>query len=126
MSYTQNFFIRKDAASRGAILSGYHGTVEFDWGTNEVILHSHHVPRTAVYKFGKEEGHGGGDLMLAKNFIDVVMGTAKSEATLESGLWSVLMCLTAKESAEKNIVMDVDFEGLAPANAEISSCQHAS
>jgi len=110
VSYTQNFFVRKSVARRGAVLSGYRGTVEFDWGTNEVILHSHYSPRTAVYKFGKEEGHGGGDIKLAKNFIDVVLGEAESETPLESGLWSVLMCLSAKDSAEQNIVVDINFD----------------
>ena len=31
--YTQNFITRKDAGKRGAIIIGYKGTLEFDWGT---------------------------------------------------------------------------------------------
>ena len=101
VAYSQNFFARKGAAKRGARLIGYQGTVEFDYYTNEVKVFMHHLSRVETYKIDREfdQSHGGGDLVLAKNFLDVIEGKAETVAPLSAGLLSVLMCLKAKESA---------------------------
>jgi predicted dehydrogenase len=101
VSYSQNFFARKGAGTRGARLLGYKGTLEFDWYTNQLKVYMHHTPRLENYELKTEdEFHGGGDAVLARNFVEVIQGKAKSNSTLESGLLSALMCLKAKESAE--------------------------
>ena len=97
--YSQNFFARKGAAKRGARLLGYKGTLEFDWYKDELKVFMHHTPQVEKYKLGAALGHGGGDLVLAKNFLDVIEGKAETLAPLSAGLLSVLMCLKAKESA---------------------------
>ena len=111
MSYTQNFFARKSAAKRGAILSGYKGSVEFDWFKDAFYVYPHHSPRTEKHSYDKTAvEHFGGDELLTRNFIGVVMGTEESVSPLKAGLMSALMCLKAKESAEKNMAMDIDFD----------------
>lgn len=98
--YTQVFFTRGDAAARGATISGYRGTLKFDWHTNELKLVNHFAPATKIKK-GKKGSHFGGDDELARNFISVIQGKAGSRTPIETGIQSVYACLAAKESAEK-------------------------
>ncbi|MFD0693798.1 Gfo/Idh/MocA family protein [Paenibacillus sp. GCM10027628] len=100
-AYSQNFYARRGAGLRGARLLGYKGTLEFDWYTGSLKVHMHHTPRVETYEIKTEDdSHGGGDEVLARNFVDIVLGKAKSHSTLASGLLSALMCLKATESAE--------------------------
>lgn len=109
ISYTQNFFARRAAAKRGAILLGYKGTLEFDWYTGEIKVCMHHTPRVDTYKFDATDGsHFGGDDVLAANFIKLIQGQEDSIATLESGLISSLMCIKAKQSAQTRQFMKID------------------
>ena len=114
--YSQNFFARQEAGARGARFFGYKGTVEFDWYTDEVRVFFHHVPKTATYKFDTSKlGHGGGDVTLAWNFIEIMRGEARSVSPLSAGLRSTLMCLKAKESAQTHSFQDIpDVPGLEP------------
>ncbi|MCL6629242.1 MAG: gfo/Idh/MocA family oxidoreductase, partial [Armatimonadetes bacterium] len=53
--------------------------------------------------------HGGGDTVLADNFIRVIRGQARSASPLSAGLLSALMCLKAKESAMTNTYQEVKW-----------------
>jgi hypothetical protein len=53
--------------------------------------------------------HGGGDTVLADNFVRVIRGEAKSIAPLDAGLLSVLMCLKAKQSAATRTFQEIGF-----------------
>ncbi|TFE24705.1 Gfo/Idh/MocA family protein [Cohnella luojiensis] len=109
VSYSQNFFARRGAAARGARLLGYKGTLEFDWYTNKLKVFMHHAARVEKYDLNTDEGgHGGGDEVLAKNFIRVMQGREASVAPLDAGLLSALMCLKAKQSAETNAFLSLD------------------
>ena len=112
MVYTQNFFVRnKHAAKRGAIFSGEGGTVEFDWVTSEIKVRKNYTPHDCVYKIETVGNHGGGDIKLADNFYDVMMGTDVSHTPLEEGLSSAYLCLKAKESAETGKFVDIEYKG---------------
>jgi len=102
VTYNQNFFARNKAAARGAKVFGYNGTLEFDWFKDELNVFMHHTPRVESYKVDTEmQSHGGGDEVLAKNFIDILRGKETiSVAPIEAGILSALMCLKAKESAQ--------------------------
>ena len=97
--YTQVFFARRDAASRGATVSGYQGTVRFDWFTGELQRIRHHAPFSATERAAGGAAHFGGDLELARNFVAVVRGGAASRTPIESGIQSAYACLAARESA---------------------------
>lgn len=99
--YTQVFFTRRDAATRGAIISGYNGTLNFDWYTNELKYTRHHSPFTDTVKAGEGMSHFGGDLELAYDFINLIKGTGKSRTGIQLGIQSVYACLAAKESVKK-------------------------
>lgn len=108
--YSQNFFARKKAASRGARFFGYKGTVEFDWYTDEVKVYMHHTPRVETYKIDSSKmSHAGGDAVLAQNFIGVMKGKERSLSPLSAGLLSALMCLKAKESAQTGTFQDIKW-----------------
>lgn len=98
--YTQVFFTRRDAKRRGSVISGYHGTLEFDWMKNELRRVRHHEPFTDTVQADAGEEHHGGDQALARNFIAMIRGQAESLAPSETGLQSVYACLAAKESVE--------------------------
>ena len=53
--------------------------------------------------------HGGGDEVLALNFLKVIEGKEKSVAPLSDGILSALICLKAKESALKNRFVEIAF-----------------
>ena len=110
VSYSQNFFARKGAATRGATLIGYKGTLQFDWYTDELKVYMHHSPRVETHKIdSKAMSHGGGDLVLARNFLDVILGKGNSVSPLQAGLMSVLMCLKAKESAKTHTFQEISY-----------------
>lgn len=97
--YSQNFFVRRGTAARGARFIGYKGTLEFDFYTNEVKVIMHQNSRVEIHKFDSADDHFGGDTVLARNFIQLMRGEAESVSPLEGGLASALLCLKAKESA---------------------------
>ncbi len=99
--YTQVFFPRRDAAARGSSISGYLGTLKFDWFENEIKYVRHHKPFTDIVKAGSVASHFGGDAILARNFINIVKGKEKSIASINDGIQSVYVCLAARESAKK-------------------------
>jgi predicted dehydrogenase len=106
-AYTQVFYTRRDAAARGATVSGYNGTVSFDWYKNEMSYVRHHEPFSDVIRAGEGMSHFGGDMELAYDFMGLVSGTAKSRTPIQAGLQSVYACLAAKESAETGRFIDV-------------------
>jgi predicted dehydrogenase len=99
-AYSQVFYTRRDAGARGSVISGYHGTVSFDWYTNELKRVRHHSPFTARMTSGEGLSHFGGDLVLSYNFMDLVKGRAASRTPISIGLQSIYACLAAKQSAE--------------------------
>lgn len=111
VSYSQNFFARKEAAARGARLLGYNGTLEFDWRKDELKVFMHDTPRVETYKLDSSKmSHGGGDAALVLNFIRVMQGRERSVAPIEAGLLSVLMCLKATLSSQTNTFQEIAFE----------------
>ncbi|MDH7569885.1 MAG: Gfo/Idh/MocA family oxidoreductase [Armatimonadota bacterium] len=97
--YTQVFYSRRDAGTRGATISGYHGTLRFDWYTNELRRIRHHFPFSDTIRAGAGMGHFGGDRELAYDFIGVIQGRATSRTPIQVGIQSIYACLAAKESA---------------------------
>ena len=120
VSYSQNFVTRKKAARRGATLIGYHGTVEFDWVMDTIRVHMHHVHRSETIQLDSAaNAHGGGDAILARNFVDVIRDGAPSITPLSTGLLSTLMCLKAKESAETRTFQDIVY----PSTVDVRSAE---
>ena len=105
--YSQDFISRKGAAKRGAIFTGYKGTVEFDWYTNTVKVFMHTENRQETYQINAAGGHSGGDLALAKNFINVMRGKEKSVSSIFDGILSARMCLQAQRSTETGLYCDI-------------------
>ncbi|MBT5964762.1 MAG: Gfo/Idh/MocA family oxidoreductase [Gemmatimonadetes bacterium] len=109
--YTQVFFARRDAGTRGANVSGYLGSVSFDWYTDELKRVRHHAPFSAVEKASGVASHFGGDLELARDFVALVENGAAPRTPIETGIQSVYACLAAKQSAEKGRFVDVRLVG---------------
>lgn len=105
--YSQVFYARRDAAVRGATVSGYDGTVQFDWYANELKRVRHHAPFSATERASSGMSHFGGDGELAQDFIGLVRGTATSRTPIETGIQSVYACLAARESADTGAFVDV-------------------
>lgn len=110
VSYSQNFFVRRRAATRGARLIGYKGTLEFDFYTDTVKVYMHHTPRVDTYALDPDQAHFGGDAVLAQNFIEMMKGIGKPLSTLESGLLSALICLKARESAQSSTFQEIVWD----------------
>ena len=106
-AYSQVFYIRRDAHGRGATVSGYEGTVSFDWYTNELKRVRHHAPFSDTIKADGSLSHFGGDTALTDNLFDVLEGHAESRTPIELGIQSVYACLAAKESAHKGRFVQV-------------------
>ncbi len=99
VTYTQNFISRRSAQARGVHITGYKATLKFDWSDDKLIIINHHKPTTETISFDSTDGHGGGDDVLAKNFIDVIVGKAESQTPIEDGLISAAICIAARKSA---------------------------
>ncbi|MCF7689454.1 MAG: Gfo/Idh/MocA family oxidoreductase [Cephaloticoccus sp.] len=106
--YTQVFYTRNSAATRGATISGLKGTLRFDWYGNDlrVVPHAEDT-QPEIYRPAAGLEHFGGDAVLLANFRDVVRGKASSVSPLRAGLQSVHACLAAKRSAETGRFVDV-------------------
>jgi hypothetical protein len=99
--YSQVFFTRRDAGARGATISGYYGTVSFDWYSNTARRVRHHESFTDEVKAGSGASHFGGDAELADDFLALITGKSKRSRTpIETGIQSVYACLAARESAQ--------------------------
>lgn len=98
--YSQVFFARHEAAARGATVSGYKGTVAFDWYEGVLRHVRHFSPFADTSRAGEKAAHFGGDVMLARNFLDVVRRGERSRTPIQAGLQSVYACLAAKASAQ--------------------------
>jgi predicted dehydrogenase len=99
-SYSQNFLSRRAAYRRGATVIGYEATLEFDLAPMELrIIHHRSAKVEQVQVDVGGEAHGGGDLILAQSFLDLLKGRARPDASLKDGLLSAAMCLAARESA---------------------------
>jgi predicted dehydrogenase len=109
VSYSQNFFARRGAGTRGARFLGYKGTIDFDFMTGKVKVYMHHTPRVETYEFTAADGHFGGDSTLVRNFGDVILGKSKSISSLDDGMLSALLCLKAKESAETHMFQTISW-----------------
>jgi len=100
-SYSQNFITRRSAGKRGAIITGYEATLEFDWYSETIRIVDHHRHRVDTIKSTSFGGHGGGDNVLCRNFVDVVRGKAEPLTNILDGIRSVAMCLAAKRSCRE-------------------------
>lgn len=99
-SYVQNFIARRKAASRGATLIGEKATLSFDWYTNLIRVVEHENDRVDEIRIdANAEGHGGGDGGLARNFVEVMRGTAPSLTPIADGILSAATCLAARDAA---------------------------
>ena len=110
--YTQVFFSRRDAGRRGAVISGYDGTVDFDWYRNDLIRVRHHQPFTDRITAGAGMSHFGGDTELARNFIAMIEGREEPVADIRDGIRSVYACLAARDSSKRG--ESVKVRQLAP------------
>ncbi len=106
-AYTQVFYTRRDAGTRGSTVSGYQGTVGFDWYTGEIHRVRHHYPLSDTTKGTDGAGHFGGDHELAYDFLNIVNSRGISRTTVWMGIQSVYTCLAAKESSETGQFVDV-------------------
>jgi predicted dehydrogenase len=108
-SYSQNFYVRKKAGARTFRFIGYEGTLEFDYFTSQIKVFMHHEDHTEVHDIGSSgDDHGGGDVMLCENFIEMMQG-GKSKTPLDAGLLSVLMCLKAKEASITKMYQEIKW-----------------
>lgn len=106
VNYNQNFFARMSAARRGARFYGYKGTLEFDWYTNELKVFNHTANRVDTYKLETKGDHFGGDMKLAKLYMELLKGESK-DSYLDQGIESARMCLAARESCETGKFMEM-------------------
>jgi len=113
--YTQVFFTRRDAACRGATVSGYMGTLEFDWYRNQLNYTRHHRPFSDTVSTDPGLSHFGGDAELARDLVNLVKDSrAVSRTPIQTGLASVYTCLAAKESYQKGRFVNVRQVGRVP------------
>lgn len=98
VTYTQNFVTRRPAGRRGAVITGYNATLEFDWRSESIVVHDHQRARTDRIEVKATTGHSGGDMVLWRNFLEVVSGNSAADPDLLDGIRSADLCLRARES----------------------------
>ncbi len=100
-NYSENHFARKGAGRRGATITGYSGTLNFDFYTGEIKVYRHHSPVVETYQIQKGMSHFGGDHALMYNFVRMMSGDTTVAPTMEEGFISTIMCMSARDSIEK-------------------------
>ena len=104
--YTQVFYT-KGYPRRGATLSGFRGTLDFEWHRGDIQVYHHRDPFKERHELANTESHFGGDEPLAQAFVDLVTKGTPSPTPLTVGLESVYACLAAKQSAETGAFVEV-------------------
>ncbi|MBE6965678.1 MAG: Gfo/Idh/MocA family oxidoreductase [Ruminococcaceae bacterium] len=99
-NYVENHFVRKGAGARGGRISGYSGTLDFDWYKKEVNVFRHHSRVSETYRVDHDMGHFNGDESLMFDFVKLMHGINDTTATMEAGFVSTLMCMAARKSIE--------------------------
>jgi predicted dehydrogenase len=110
-SYSQNFVSRRSAHARGARVTGYEATLEFDWTKGSIRIIEHHGKEIDEIKVPVIDGHAGGDEELSRNFLAVIRKEELSQCTLADGILSATMCLAARSSAETGTFRPVRLPG---------------
>jgi predicted dehydrogenase len=123
-AYSQNFVSRRSAAQRGARITGYLGTLTFDWFTESIQIIEHHGKAVENVKVTVTEGHHGGDVSLARNFIEVMRGNDVSRSPLGDGILSAALCLAARESESSRRQEPVLIPDLAPERPHVEVTLH--
>ncbi|MCL5271126.1 MAG: Gfo/Idh/MocA family oxidoreductase [bacterium] len=110
--YSQNFFARKSAITRGGVLVGYKGTIEFDFYTSEIKVIYHHRPRVDTINVSQSAGsHLGGDLNMLLHYFDILRGKSPTTGSpIREGIASALTALKARESAESRTFREIDYD----------------
>lgn len=104
--YTQVFYT-KGLSRRGATLSGFRGTLDFEWYRGDIQINHHRDPFRERHEISNTDSHFGGDSPLCKAFVDLVTKGTPSPSPLSAGLESVYACLAAKQSAETGLFVPV-------------------
>ncbi len=113
VAYSQNFISRKATGQRGATITGYDGTLHFDWYTDKIRVVDHHKNADRVDEISVKatSGHGGGDAILCQMYIDLIRQQKAPDANLYDGLVSASMCLSARDSCENNVFAKIPTVG---------------
>ncbi len=119
-SYTQNFVARRSAATRGARITGYLATLEFDWHHNSLTWTEHHGRQVKTESLAEPVGgHGGGDTELLRNFLAVIRRREASISPLQDGILSAAMSLAARDAVQSGRSEPVRRFGNRPTGAFI-------
>jgi predicted dehydrogenase len=110
-SYSQNFVSRRSAHARGARVTGYEATLEFDWAKQLIRVVEHHGKGVQEISIPAIEGHNGGDEYLVRNFLGIIRGEESSKSTLADGILSAAMCLAARTSANTATFRPIEVPG---------------
>ena len=102
--HTQNFIVSGGAGRRGARLVGDRGVLEIDFNNSKLRLHA--MPQNSITEYSVSSGalsHYGGDRKLVKEFIELMKTGKRSSCDLiyGKGIYGTMICLAARESAEK-------------------------
>lgn len=109
INYNHNFVVKKSAGRRGCRIIGTEGSVEFDFYTAEIRQDRYFTPQSITHQFHFPAGqHFGGDEQLALDFLRVLDGSP-AQSDLQAGLVSAACCLAARESAELERFIPVDY-----------------
>ncbi len=104
--YTQVFFSAR-YQRRGATVSGFKGTIEFDWYTGKLLTTHHRAPFTEHTDIDMGDDHFGGDSALAASFLATIRDGAEPIVSIREGIESAYACLAAKQSAESGQFVNV-------------------
>jgi predicted dehydrogenase len=108
-AYSQNFVSRRSAAWRGARVSGYRATLQFDWYKDAISVIDHHTNLVDEIRAVATDDHHGGDTVLMRNFLDVIQHVDFPQSTLADGILSATMCVAAQSSEDNG-----EFEIVGP------------
>ena len=97
--YTQNFVARKKAGKRQIRIIGLKATLEFNFTDGSLTVYHHYENRVERHQVDQQDGHAGGDILLARAFLDVMEGKP-SVSPLADGIASARICLRATEAAQ--------------------------
>lgn len=100
-NYIENHLARKKAGGRGGRITGYAGTVDFNWYDSTITVYRHHNSTVEKHQLDNSGGHLGGDAILMYDFVKMMHGINDTAVGMDRGMVTNLMAMAAHKSLDE-------------------------
>ena len=106
-NYVENHVARKNAGGRGGRITGYAGTVDFNWYHNTITVTRHHASTVEKHQIETHAEHSGGDSVLVYDFLKMMHGINDTAVGMDRCMVTNLLAMAAHKSLDEKVFVPV-------------------